>query len=69
MSTIHDYVTVTQAAKIVGVTPGRIRQMLANGAMHGEKFDGRMWVVPVSEAERLRDTTTTVGRPRGCREK
>ena len=41
-----DYYTVSQAAKVLKVTTGRIRQMLGSGELVGEKDDNGRWRIP-----------------------
>jgi excisionase family DNA binding protein len=54
---------VDEAAAVVGCTPGRIRQMLGDGTLKGIKANGRAWLVPKKEAEKLRDHRPPKGRP------
>ncbi len=42
-----DYYSVSQAAKVLKVTTGRIRQMLGSGELEGEKDEGSgHWKIP-----------------------
>jgi excisionase family DNA binding protein len=41
-----DYYSVSQAAKVLKVTTGRIRQMLGSGELEGEKDEAGHWVIP-----------------------
>ncbi len=41
-----DYYSVDQAARVLKVTPGRIRQMLGSGELDGEKDDNGRWRIP-----------------------
>jgi modification methylase len=43
--------TVTQAAKLWGLTPRRIQAMCANGKIQGAARFGKMWVFPKSTAK------------------
>ena len=46
----NDFYTVEEAAKILKLTPGRIRQMLRKGEMEGvspEDSGGRGWKIPM----------------------
>jgi excisionase family DNA binding protein len=54
---------VGEAAAVIGVTTGRVRQMLAKGTLRGVKANGRAWLVPKKEAEKLRDNRPPKGRP------
>ena len=67
------FVSVPEAAVIVGVTEGRIRQLLGfskgNGGIEGFKINERAWVISRDEVLRIRDTPHNVGRPRGSKDK
>ncbi len=63
MALLEEYVTLPEAAQEIGITPGRLRQMLRAGELEGEKV-GPVWVIPRSEVERLKNTPRTTGRPR-----
>ena len=67
MTLQDDYLTVPQAAAIIGVTPGRVRQMLREGELIGEQVpaqeNGR-WLITPKEAARLAKKKPTTGRPR-----
>ncbi len=41
-----DFYTVEQAAKILNLTSGRIRQMLRSGALEGERDEAGRWRIP-----------------------
>jgi excisionase family DNA binding protein len=64
-----EYMTVNQAARVLGLAPVTVRLRLRKGIMRGERL-GRDWLIPREEVERWRD----VGRlpsgpkPRGERE-
>lgn len=60
---VMDLISTGQAAKIIGCTEGRVRQMLRSGEMIGQKVGERAWVVTTGEAERVRDTERKIGRP------
>jgi excisionase family DNA binding protein len=55
--------TVAEAAALLGVTPGRICQMLWAGQMAGQKV-GVIWLIPEREVLRHRERPSKVGRPR-----
>ena len=67
------FISVSKAAEIIGVTEGRIRQLLAietsDGGLDGFKINERAWVIPRREAERIRDNPFEIGRPRGSCDK
>jgi len=60
-------VTVKEAAQLAGMTEGRIYQLLSAGEVNGIKLHGKAWLIPLSEAARLRDSESRVGRPRSRR--
>ena len=55
--------TVAEAAAELGMTEGRIRQLLLSGEMRGQKFGRTVWMIPESEVDKFRDPPP-VGRPR-----
>ncbi len=61
---IKAYVTVTEAAKIIGCTDGRVRQLLRAGTLAGERVNERAWLVEKDDAKRLAKHPATTGRPR-----
>jgi hypothetical protein len=60
------FVTVTEAAGIVGVTPARIRQMIESGQVRAQQIPpqprGR-WLIPVAEVRRVARQDRRPGRP------
>ena len=68
-----EFVSVNEAAEIIGVSDGRIRQLLAldvsAGGLDGFKINEKAWVIPRTEAERIRDNPSEIGRPRGSCDK
>ena len=69
MSTVitDTHVTVQQAASLIGVTHGRVRQLLLSGEMKGEQIpeqpNGR-WMILRSEVARFAEQQPKTGRPR-----
>lgn len=59
-----EFIAVNQAAKLIGVTVGRIRQMLLSGELEGFKPNERAWLIPRKEVERILKNPPQVGRPR-----
>ncbi|MGH3220232.1 MAG: hypothetical protein ACRDPY_16270 [Streptosporangiaceae bacterium] len=45
-------VPVAHAAVMLRVTPGRVRQLLASGALAGRRGPGRMWLVDEASIDR-----------------
>lgn len=70
MSTRKKHHRVVDAAKMIGITPGRLRQKIRAGEckavkFHDERFpSGYSYEVPESEIKRLSQQEQTVGRPR-----
>jgi hypothetical protein len=59
------FVSVAEAAEIIGCSPGRVRQLLIDGTLTGQKLNERAWAVERKSAEAFAKTPQTVGRPRG----
>jgi excisionase family DNA binding protein len=57
------YASVPEAARLIGITRARVRQLLLTGGLHGHKV-GANWAIPALEIERFRQIPKTVGRPR-----
>lgn len=52
---LDDFVSVAQAAKALGLTDGRVRQLVGShegGMIKARKFSERAWMIPVSELRR-----------------
>jgi excisionase family DNA binding protein len=54
------HVTTAQAAQIIGCVDSRVRQLLREGALRGERV-GRDWLVDRKSAESYRDSTRKPG--------
>jgi len=61
---MDDYWTVAEAAEAIGVTTGRIRQMLRAGNIDGIKMGPRMWIIGNSEIQRVCELPRRKGRRR-----
>ena len=71
-----DYYTAHETARVLGVSPARVRQMLRAGELQGERGPSRVegapgpWLVPASavrahrEGLQARDAANTVAMPR-----
>lgn len=59
-----DAVSATDAAEIIGCTTGRVRQLLRDGMLRGQKLGKRAWAVSRVDAEKLATKPATTGRPR-----
>jgi excisionase family DNA binding protein len=46
-------ITVTEAAKISGVTVSYVRRLLREGTIHGTKLGQSCWILEKSEAEKI----------------
>lgn len=64
MSNSFPYYTVAEAAEVIGITTGRIGQLLRAGAIKGRKVSERAWLIPRKEVERFKAMPQTTGRPR-----
>lgn len=61
---IADLLNVSEAAKVIGCTESRVRQMLRDGLLNGVKANAKAWLVPESEAKKMAETQQPTGRPR-----
>ena len=52
------YLSTEEAAEALGLTDGRIRQMLRAEELIGEKLGRRSWAIPSSEIDRLKRQRT-----------
>jgi excisionase family DNA binding protein len=58
---------VEEAAVLIKVTTGRVRQMLRGGEMKGRKANKRAWMIERQEVDRLAAEEKKTGRPRSGR--
>ncbi len=58
------FVSVQEAAEIIGCSGGRVRQLLIEGTISGQKLNERAWAVERKSAEAFAKVPQTVGRPR-----
>lgn len=58
------FLSVQEAASLVGCTVGRIRQMLRKGDLKGQKLSERAWVVDPQSVRKIAANPHSVGRPR-----
>lgn len=56
------WMTVQEVAERLGITDGRVRQLLLKNRLHGEKF-GQLWVVNEDEVERFASLDRPPGNP------
>lgn len=64
MTLPSNLITVEKAAKALGVTTGRIRQMLRAEILEGQKINERAWIVDPDSLKKAEKIEQTVGRPR-----
>jgi hypothetical protein len=57
------FISVPEAANIIGCTGGRVRQLLIEGVLKGVKLNERAWAVRKDSAKKYAVPKTT-GRPR-----
>lgn len=57
-------ISVEQAAGIIGITTGRVRQLLRAELLDGTKLSERVWIVNERSAQKLAKNENSVGRPR-----
>ena len=55
--------TTNEAAARIGVTPGRIWQLIKSGDIKATRV-GYFWLVPEKEVDKFKERPTKVGRPR-----
>ena len=58
------FLSVEEAADLLGCTVGRIRQMLRAEELKGEKLNERAWAVDREDAEKAARKPQERGRPR-----
>ena len=61
---IADLVDVNEAADIIGVTVGRVRQLLIEERLQGVHLNKRAWMVYKKSAEKYASEEPATGRPR-----
>lgn len=60
------YYSITDAAEAVGVTTGRLRQLIRADKLIGIKISERAWLIPKREVTRLKKSGSKLGRPRSA---
>lgn len=63
---VKGYITTTEAAALIGVSPQWVRQLAADGLLKGQRF-GRDWLIDARDAKRVAAQPYTVGKPRGAK--
>jgi excisionase family DNA binding protein len=64
MNQASKFVTVEAAAELIGCTDGRVRQLLRNGDLPGEKLSERVWLILRKDAEKYALIPYKTGRPK-----
>jgi hypothetical protein len=65
MSSTFPFLTLKDAAEIIGVTPSHMRRLCRKGKVkNARKIGKRAWLIPEKEAERIKNQPPAVGRPR-----
>ena len=59
---MDNWLTVREAAKLLGYHPNHLRRLLRKGAVSGRKQRNRHWAISRREVERLKDQQTERGR-------
>lgn len=62
MTNSGTWLTVQEAADALGVSPGRVRQLIVEKRIHGQKF-GPAWAISTAEVERFRQLDRPPGNP------
>ena len=60
-------ISVAQAAELIGVTPRRVRQLVADGKIESLSFSSRISLVFRDSAMVIRRKINRVGRPRSVK--
>lgn len=66
MSTVNStfqFLSVSEAAALLGITDGRVRQLLGEGEIEGQKLGEKNWAIHIDEVDRHKKERRPVGRP------
>jgi len=70
MFDLDNTVSTTQAARLIGCSTARLRQMLGDEAIPGaRKLPTGAWLLPLAEVQKIARTEHRRGGPRGPRQK
>lgn len=58
------YMGIREAAREIGVSESRLRQMILDGSAFAISFSSRVWIMEEREVYRLKSIPKTTGRPR-----
>jgi hypothetical protein len=56
-----DWLSVSEAAEKIGITDGRVRQLLGAGIIRGQKINARAWAVETSSVQEFIKTPRAPG--------
>lgn len=59
METYSELISTNDAAAILQITPGRVRQLIAGGQLAGTKISGRSWLLEIESVRAMLDSTAT----------
>ncbi len=51
---MDNFVTVTEAAKVLGITPHGVRSRIARGELQASQVSPKLWLIPAEEVERAK---------------
>lgn len=58
------FLSVKEAADILGCTEGRVRQLALAGTIKSERFNGKALAIPLESLQKYAKTPIKTGRPR-----
>lgn len=61
---MKSWITLTEAAELIGVSKGYVCRLLNDGRIKAERIHQRAWLVDRKSAEQFRDNPPAMGRPR-----
>ena len=60
----EELMTTKEAAKILGGTPSRVRQLLRQDLLKGHRLPAGLWLISQDDLARYQEKRRTAGRPR-----
>lgn len=66
MAKLKGFLTVKEAAALIGVVDQRVRQMAAAGEIEATKIAG-IWLIDAKDAKRVAGDPHDIGKPRGAK--
>lgn len=66
---VGNFCSVQDASKIIGCTDGRIWQLINDGTLPAQKFNGRAYLIDLAAVQAYAKSPRLVGRPRTKRPK